>query len=570
MDTQDSGHQGFRVLPASRTRPQPGSPPSATPSARSGHGDRGRASICGRAGVWLGRVLLVLLTLASLAHLHSELTYDEAVYLRLARTTAESGLPLRRSYEDFGSFHLFANSPPLVLYLASLTQVLAPGDERPARLLHLVVFVVPTYVLVWTLGRRRFGPAAGAASLAVLLGSGSFLQSTPHVLMDVPLGLLALLALLGFERGARVGAWRTRWCALAAVAVALAVWTKYQAVCVVAAIVTYTAWRLAAGGRAAVRRLLPPLSSTVGAAVVAVGLLAGYLLIFGGWDTIQAAFRRNLLRADVSGMSAPTIAAGAAEALGRVEQRLGGALLVFAALAVLLQRRHRRWVSLVTGYVAISIIFNLVLFRLPGSGTHYLDSVVPAVALLAGASAGALASHLRSTAVAGAAVVIVLILQVGGAPPGAYVPPRPRGSAAAAAYIAAHSRPTDGVMATTVAVEFYTGRPVRSISFTYPRDLVLRSLDGTSGDHIAFVLLDAADPPKRMQGIADEWTRLLGEHFEPVPLEAGSITVFKRKASERPTSSGERDADAVAMNEAGRARDSNARSPDALSPARRD
>ena len=53
-----------------------------------------------------------VLTMMSLAYVWTDLTYDEAVYLRLARTIAEQGLPLRRVYEDFSQFRLFSNSPP--------------------------------------------------------------------------------------------------------------------------------------------------------------------------------------------------------------------------------------------------------------------------------------------------------------------------------------------------------------------------------------------------------------------------------------------------------------------------
>ena len=79
-------------------------------------------------------VLAAALILIFCAYLWTDLTYDEAVYLRLARTIAENGLPLRRSYDEFSKFQLFENSPPLVLYLVSLSQRVFPGEEVPARL----------------------------------------------------------------------------------------------------------------------------------------------------------------------------------------------------------------------------------------------------------------------------------------------------------------------------------------------------------------------------------------------------------------------------------------------------
>ena len=97
------------------------------------------------------------LVTVSLAYFWSDLTYDEAVYLRLARTIAESGLPWRRVFEDFSQFRLFENSPPLLLYLASISQMLFPGNEAPARLVHFSAFVLPTYILVWWVARSSFG-----------------------------------------------------------------------------------------------------------------------------------------------------------------------------------------------------------------------------------------------------------------------------------------------------------------------------------------------------------------------------------------------------------------------------
>src|SRR3954452_18540351 len=96
-----------------------------------------------RADFWSAIVGFALVAVP-LVYLWTDLTYDEAVYLLLARRIAEWGLPLRRAYEDFGHFRLFANSPPLVIYIASLSQLLAPGNEVAARLLHIAAFAVPT------------------------------------------------------------------------------------------------------------------------------------------------------------------------------------------------------------------------------------------------------------------------------------------------------------------------------------------------------------------------------------------------------------------------------------------
>jgi hypothetical protein len=106
---------------------------------------------------------------------------------------------------------------------------------------------------------------------------------------------------------------------------------------------------------------------------------------------------------------------------------------------------------------------------------------------------------------------------------------RTNGSRVAAAYIAAHSPTTAGVLAETVAIEFYSGRPVRAVSFTFPKDLVLRSLDGTSGDDISYVVINARVPPKNLDAIRQQWDTLLAQHFELVPANAPGLHVYRRR-----------------------------------------
>src|SRR3954468_16425644 len=89
---------------------------------------------------WCSAAAGCALVAVPLAYLRTDLTYDEAVYLLLSRRIAEWGLPLRRAYEDFSHFRLFANSPPLVIYLTSLSQLVSPGNEVPARLVHIAAF----------------------------------------------------------------------------------------------------------------------------------------------------------------------------------------------------------------------------------------------------------------------------------------------------------------------------------------------------------------------------------------------------------------------------------------------
>jgi hypothetical protein len=106
---------------------------------------------------------------------------------------------------------------------------------------------------------------------------------------------------------------------------------------------------------------------------------------------------------------------------------------------------------------------------------------------------------------------------------------RPRSSHLAAAYIDARSPKTAGVLAETVAIEFYSGHPVRAVSFTFPKELVLRSLDGTSGDDISYVVIDARVTPKNLDAIRQGWDTLLARHFELVAVDAPGLRVYRRR-----------------------------------------
>jgi len=122
-----------------------------------------------------------------------------------------------------------------------------------------------------------------------------------------------------------------------------------------------------------------------------------------------------------------------------------------------------------------------------------------------------------------------IAIQLAGSASSSYQLPRPNGSRVAAAYIAAHSLPTAGVLAETVAIEFYADRPVRVVSFTYPRELVLQSLEGKSGDDISFVVVDANVAIKNLDAIRPQWNTLLAKHFELVPAGAPGLQVYRRR-----------------------------------------
>jgi hypothetical protein len=170
-----------------------------------------------------------------------------------------------------------------------------------------------------------------------------------------------------------------------------------------------------------------------------------------------------------------------------------------------------------------------VLFRLPGAGAAYLDSAVGALALLAGPAV----IHIGLWTETARTRILLAIAAIGihsaGATPSAFELPRPNASRVAAAYIAAVSSPTAGVLAETVAIEFYSGHPVRAVSFTFPKELILQSLDGSSGDDISFVVVNSETVPKNLEPIRDGWDRLLLQHFELVPVDAPGLHVYRRR-----------------------------------------
>jgi 4-amino-4-deoxy-L-arabinose transferase-like glycosyltransferase len=484
-----------------------------------------RLTTADRLSAVVGCVLIVM----SLAYLWTEMTYDEAVYMRLARTIAEGGLPLRRVYEDFTQFHLFTNSPPLVLYLAAATQTLFPGNDVPARLLHVVLFVLPTYVMVYWAARVKFGAWAAFASLVVLLTNRTYIRATAHLLLNIPLGLLACLGLLAFHHASSSTVRRRSSLVVVALATALSAWTKYQAVCFAAAIIPYLLYTLVTRGIVGLRTTLLPLLAMVVGGGIGVIALGWFFWASGGPDTVTGTLSLNAGRMSAAAMSRLDVARAMMETARECETTLGGVALLLAAFAMVVEQRHRGLVVILGSYVGATIAFNLAFFRLPGAGTSYLHSAVPAMALLAG-PAGVRLVELAATPVARTLVAAAAIgIQLAGSPTWPDDVPRANGSRVAAAYIAAHSPPTAGVMAETVAIEFYSNRPVRPVSFTFPKDVVLRSLDGTSGDDISYVVINAKVPPKNLDAIRQKWDALLAEHFELVPADAPGLHVYRRR-----------------------------------------
>jgi hypothetical protein len=118
-------------------------------------------------------------------------------------------------------------------------------------------------------------------------------------------------------------------------------------------------------------------------------------------------------------------------------------------------------------------------------------------------------------------------IQIISTPPGFYAFPRPNNSRIASEYIKANSAPTAGVLAETVAIEFYSGRPVRFIPAGFSRKLVLASLAGETSDDIVFVVMNDRTS-SRLQPVEKELAQFLSQDFELV-FTVADTRVFRRK-----------------------------------------
>ena len=153
----------------------------------------------------LAAIVALALIAATITSMRSRMTYDEAVYLSIGREITTTGLPWRVDWDTLQDMQLFETSPPLVMYVGAATQFLLPGQEMPSRIAHVALFVLPTYAVVWWVTRRRFGAWAAVAALLAVLASKEYLAATGHVLLDVPLGLLAVVVLVCFDRATADG-----------------------------------------------------------------------------------------------------------------------------------------------------------------------------------------------------------------------------------------------------------------------------------------------------------------------------------------------------------------------------
>ena len=197
----------------------------------------------------------------------------------MSRAVVRTGLPYRTSIQDYPTKEVFSTSPPGVIFLAAIPQAVWPFEELPPRLLHYLVFGVPTFFLVWWIAMREYGWRAALFSLLVLSTSTAFLRDSIVVKMDTPLAFWSLLTLYASFNACRSTIHRRRWGLVTAVGLFLAMWTKYQALTIPAAFVLFVIYLWRAGYYESLLNSRRPFLWQLSAGLVGLTTLVAYFSI---------------------------------------------------------------------------------------------------------------------------------------------------------------------------------------------------------------------------------------------------------------------------------------------------
>jgi len=253
------------------------------------------------------------------------LVYDESIYLQIGQRVGQTGCPVIAT----GDGAVFADSPPLVMYVMAAARAVGGDGLMWLRSVHVTVWVLPCYVAMCVLAWRAFGPAAGLLAVASFFTQQGFMREAAEVKLDVPVASLAAVFLvsLSYVRDAasrRARALATAVCALCA---GLACVTKYQGVLLpFTGVVVLLAGRWMGPRPAAAVRGLPELWLVAGAVV---GGLAWFALnsVCGG--NLVATVLANLRR--VTFQTSETWFTGRCWCIGRTSSRRWGRCWLSAA-----------------------------------------------------------------------------------------------------------------------------------------------------------------------------------------------------------------------------------------------
>ena len=270
--------------------------------------------------------------------------FDEGVYAYWGQKALGPPWPWQYPYREL-------YSPPLFPTLVGWSYVVV-ARSGPSAVLPSALLGVATVAVVWWLGRRLFGPAAGLVAAALLALDDLHITYSRAALVDVSLTFFAMLAILCFCRVMRNGSWA--WTVGAGLATGLAWNTKYNgflpvvvgALAVVVVALHTRAWQRVPGrlGRVALSGLIAAVcylpwflhvdASLAGGYGDLVTHQAGYLKGLGGW--LHGASHQlaswHVFRFWGTGLVAVGLAAGAVLAL--VQRRVRLAVLSVVLLVI--------------------------------------------------------------------------------------------------------------------------------------------------------------------------------------------------------------------------------------------
>src|SRR5438067_2343243 len=252
----------------------------------------------------------------------------------------------------------WSDYPTLVMYVLAPFQARQPTPSYLAARVVIVVLALGAVAAAWWLGRKAYGPVAGAVAAACTAVEATHVAYSHMAVTDVPitLGVAACLALCVTGR--------LEW---AGVAAGLAVSTKYPGVFLVAPIV--------AAGWGRWRRLASSLALAVGAFLATSPFVAVHPL--QAWD--DASRVQRLARKGWLGFEHDHWAGIAFSA--RLWHGLGPVLLV-AVLGLVLALFRRSRADLVLG--SFVLVYFLDLLTLHAHFDRYVLPLVPALGALAG------------------------------------------------------------------------------------------------------------------------------------------------------------------------------------------
>ena len=215
----------------------------------------------------------------------ARMSNDETVYLDSARQIAATGCPL----QSVGAGSVFLDNPPLVPFATALARWTGATAVSELRSASVTLWSLSAYVGTFLLASRLFGLVAGATAVASLFSQRRFLISASFVELDVPLAALSMFFLysLYLVVNSTGGVARRRAGIACATLIALALWTKYQAVLLPLMGLAYIVFTSPYGPLEAIRKNWRP----------GVGMLAGAGVAVVAWYSLATSCGGDLFRA---------------------------------------------------------------------------------------------------------------------------------------------------------------------------------------------------------------------------------------------------------------------------------